>query len=67
MVPVEVIQFETLRRLYFGHGLSLDEIDATGVLPPIRTSNREGLIYSMTQRCVVSSARISCRLMSSLY
>ncbi|KAH9164585.1 hypothetical protein EDB89DRAFT_2077985 [Lactarius sanguifluus] len=47
---VEVIQFEALRRLYFGNGLSLDEIDATGVLPPLRLSNREGLIYSMTQR-----------------
>ncbi|KAH9059795.1 hypothetical protein EDB87DRAFT_1562822 [Lactarius vividus] len=46
----DVIQFETLRRLYFGNGLSLDEIDATGVLPPLRTNNREGLIYKMTQR-----------------
>ncbi|KAH9047475.1 hypothetical protein EDB83DRAFT_1463014 [Lactarius deliciosus] len=47
---VEVIQFEALRRLSYGNGLSLDEIDATGVLPPLRLSNREGLIYSMTQR-----------------
>ncbi|KAH9164584.1 hypothetical protein EDB89DRAFT_2016838 [Lactarius sanguifluus] len=46
----DVIQFETLRRLYFGNGLSLDEIDATGVLPPLRIDNREGLIYKMTQR-----------------
>ncbi|KAI9462879.1 hypothetical protein BJY52DRAFT_1255768 [Lactarius psammicola] len=47
---VEVIQFETLRRLHFGHGLSLDEIDATCVLLPLRQTNREGLIYKMTQR-----------------
>ncbi|KAH9059794.1 hypothetical protein EDB87DRAFT_1809770 [Lactarius vividus] len=47
---VEVIQFEALRRLFSGNRLSLDEIDATGVLPPLRLSNREGLIYSMTQR-----------------
>ncbi|KAI9444046.1 hypothetical protein H4582DRAFT_2095391 [Lactarius indigo] len=47
---VEVIQFETLRRLSTGNRLSLDEIDATSVLPPLRLSNREGLIYSMTQR-----------------
>ncbi|KAF8273078.1 hypothetical protein EI94DRAFT_1783169 [Lactarius quietus] len=47
---VEVIQFETLRRLYFGQGLSLDEIDVTDVLPPLRSGNREGLIYSLTQR-----------------
>ena len=60
---MEVIQFETLRRLYFGQELSLAEIDATEVLPPLRTSNREGLSYSMTQRCVVFSIRVSCRLM----
>ncbi|KAI0302826.1 hypothetical protein B0F90DRAFT_1667436 [Multifurca ochricompacta] len=47
---VEVIQFETLRRLHFGHGLSLDLIDATNVLPPLRSSNRFGLLYQMTQR-----------------
>ncbi|KAH9965543.1 hypothetical protein BGW80DRAFT_755949 [Lactifluus volemus] len=35
---VEVIQFETLRRLQFKHGLSLDDIDA--VLPTLRKSNR---------------------------
>jgi len=29
----EVIQFEALRRLHLGHGLSLDDIDATNVLP----------------------------------
>jgi histone-lysine N-methyltransferase EZH2 len=45
-----VIQFETLRRLYFGNGLSLDEIDATGILPQLRVNNRDGLIYKMTQR-----------------
>lgn len=53
-----MIQFETLRRLYFGNGLSLDEIDATGALPPLRAGNRDGLIYKMTQRCVASS---TCR------
>ncbi|KAF8268570.1 hypothetical protein EI94DRAFT_1800296 [Lactarius quietus] len=47
---VEVIQFETLRRLYFGHGLSQGEINATGVLPLLRANNREGLIYSKMQR-----------------
>ncbi|KAI0253462.1 hypothetical protein BJV78DRAFT_211135 [Lactifluus subvellereus] len=47
---VEVIQFETLRRLHIGHGLSLDDIDATNVLPPLRETNRYGLIYQMTQR-----------------
>jgi len=49
---VEVIQFEVLRRLHFGHGLSLEDIDVTGVLPESRQSNRYGLIYQMTQRCV---------------
>ncbi|KAF8488924.1 hypothetical protein F5888DRAFT_1909582 [Russula emetica] len=47
---VEAIQFEVLRRLHFGHGLSLDDIDVTGVLPRLRQSNRFGLIYQMTQR-----------------
>jgi hypothetical protein len=49
---VEVIQFEVLRRLHFGHGLSLEDIDITDVLPQLRQSNRFGLIYEMTQRCV---------------
>ncbi|KAI0280120.1 hypothetical protein BGY98DRAFT_965749 [Russula aff. rugulosa BPL654] len=47
---VEVIQFEVLRRLHFGHGLSLEDIDITGFLPELRPSNRYGLIYRMTQR-----------------
>lgn len=51
-MTVEVIQFEVLRRLHFGHGLSLEDIDVTGVLPELRQSNRYGLIYQMTQRCV---------------
>jgi hypothetical protein len=61
-MAVEVIQFETLRRLHIGHGLSLDDIDATNVLPPLRTSNRYGLIYQMTQRCVrfVGLTDLSC-------
>jgi len=52
-MTVEVIQFEVLRRLHLGHGLSLEDIDATGVLPESRQTNRFGLIYQMTQRCVV--------------
>ena len=63
MVPVEVIQSETVRRLYFGHELSLGEIDATEVLPLLRASNREGLIYNTTQRCVAFSIRISYLVM----
>ena len=51
-ITVEVIQFEVLRRLHFGHGLSLEDIDVTGFLPELRPSNRYGLIYQMTQRCV---------------
>lgn len=51
-MAVEVIQFEVLRRLHFGRGLSLDDIDATRVLPALRTTPRFGLIYKMTQRCV---------------
>ncbi|KAF8466499.1 hypothetical protein DFH94DRAFT_781237 [Russula ochroleuca] len=47
---VEVIQFEVLRRLHFGHRLSLDDIDATCVLLALRPNNRFGLIYQMTQR-----------------
>ncbi|KAH9954772.1 hypothetical protein BC827DRAFT_1241027 [Russula dissimulans] len=47
---VEVIQFEVLHRLRNKHGLSLDDIDATGVLPKLRESNQFGLIYKMTQR-----------------
>ena len=53
-MAVEVIQFEVLRRLHFGHGLSLGDIDATCVLPALRLTNRDGLIYKMTQRCVGS-------------
>ena len=49
-MTVEVIQFEVLRRLHFGHGLSLEDIDLTGVLPETRSSNQDGLIYQMTQR-----------------
>ncbi len=51
-ITVEVIQFEVLRRLHFGHGLPLEDIDVTGVLPKLRHTNRDGLIYAMTQRCV---------------
>jgi hypothetical protein len=51
-MAVEVIQFEALRRLHFGHRLSLEDIDVTEVLPESRHSNRYGLIYQMTQRCV---------------
>jgi hypothetical protein len=53
-MAVEVIQFEVLRRLHFGHRLSLDDIDATCVLLALRPNNRFGLIYQMTQRCVGS-------------
>ena len=52
VILVEVIQFEVLRRLHVGRGLSLDDIDAANVLPALRVTNREGLIYKMTQRCV---------------
>jgi hypothetical protein len=51
-MSVEVIQFETLRRLHINHGLSLDDIDATNILPMLRESNRSGLIYQITQRYV---------------
>jgi hypothetical protein len=51
-MTVEVIQFEALRRLHFDSGLPLEDIDVTGVLPESRHSNRFGLIYQMTQRCV---------------
>jgi len=51
-ILVEVIQFEVVRRLNLGHGLSLDDIDAENVLPALRPINRDGLIYKMTQRCV---------------
>ena len=51
-ITVEVIQFEVLRRLHFGHRLSLEDIDVTGVLPGSRRASRDGLIYQMTQRCV---------------
>jgi hypothetical protein len=51
-MSVEVIQFETLRRLHINHGLSLDDIDATNILPTLRESNCSGLIYQMTQRYV---------------
>lgn len=49
---VEIIQFEVLRRLHIGHGLSVDDIEATNVLPELRRVNHSGLIYQMTQRCV---------------
>jgi len=49
---VEVIQFEVLRRLHLGHGLSFDDIGTANVLPALRPNNRDGLIYKMTQRCV---------------
>ncbi|KAI0297413.1 hypothetical protein BC826DRAFT_165885 [Russula brevipes] len=47
---VEEIQFEVLRRLCVGHGLSLEDIDATNVLPKLRENNQSGFIYGMTQR-----------------
>jgi hypothetical protein len=50
-IVVEEIQFEVLRRLCVGHGLSLKDIDATNVLPKLRESNQFGFIYRMTQRC----------------
>jgi hypothetical protein len=53
---VEVIQFEVLRRLHLGHGLSLDDIDALDVLPALRSTNRFGLLYQMTQRCVLRTS-----------
>lgn len=51
-MTVEVIQFEVLRRLHFGSGLSLEDINVMRILPELRPSNRFGLIYQMTQRCV---------------
>jgi hypothetical protein len=54
---VEVIQFEVLHRLLNVHGLSLDDIDGMRVLPALRESNRFGLIYQMTQRCVRAFVR----------
>ena len=53
---VEVIQFEVLRQLHLGHGLSLDDIDALNALPALRETNRFGLIYQMTQRCVLRTS-----------
>ncbi|KAH9974853.1 hypothetical protein BJV74DRAFT_183098 [Russula compacta] len=47
---VEMIQFEVLRRLHIGHGLSVDDIEATNVLPELRHANNSGLMYQMTQR-----------------
>jgi histone-lysine N-methyltransferase EZH2 len=56
---VEEIQFEVLRRLHLGHGLSLDSIDSLNVLPASRQTNRFGLIYKMTQRCVLRASVFS--------
>jgi hypothetical protein len=56
VTAVEVIQFEVLRRLHLGYGLSLDDIDALNVLPTLRRTNRDGLIYQMTQRCVLRAS-----------
>jgi hypothetical protein len=55
---VEVIQFEVLRRLHLGHGLSLDDIDTMSVLPALRETNRFGLIYRMTQRCALRALSV---------
>jgi hypothetical protein len=59
---VEVIQFETLRRLHINHGLSLDDIDATNVLPTLRKRNRSGLIFQMTQRYVQNMTELGTAL-----
>jgi len=60
---VEVIQFEVLRRLHLGRGLSFDDIDTADVLPALRPTNRDGLIYKMTQRCVRQDGVIAPPLM----
>ena len=74
VMTVEVIQFEALRRLHFGHGLSLEDIDVTDVLPGSRQTNRDGLIYAMTQRCVALSlcrcshlTKCGCALLETNY
>jgi hypothetical protein len=65
MFLADEIQFETLRRLHFGRGLSLDDIDATNVLPKLRLSNSSGLIYKMTQRCVCSANFVAIPLVKA--
>lgn len=59
---VEVIQFEVLRRLHLGSGLSLDDIETLNILPTLRKTNRDGLIYQMTQRCVLRASGFSFSL-----
>ena len=53
-----------MHKLLFRHGLSRYEIDATNVLPLLRTNNQDGLIYKMSQRYVapfpISSRCCAC-------
>ena len=46
------IVLETARRLHFGHGMSIEEIDATGILPRLRTTSEGwGAIWHGRMRC----------------
>lgn len=39
-----------MRRLHVRDGMSLAEIDKTGILPPSRVTNESGLLWSLSQR-----------------
>ena len=46
------IVLETARRLHFGHGMSIEEIDDTGILPRLRTTSAGwGAIWHGRMRC----------------
>ncbi|KAI0062802.1 SET domain-containing protein [Artomyces pyxidatus] len=50
----ETIQHEAMRRLHICDGMSLAEIDKTGILPPSRVTNESGLLWRLSQRDALS-------------
>ena len=47
---VEMIQLEAVRRLRHGSGFEYVEIGSLGIFPPLRETNRSGLIWYSSQR-----------------
>jgi hypothetical protein len=45
-----MIQLEAVRRLRHGSGFDDAEIDSLAIFPPLRDSNRSGLIWYSSQR-----------------
>ncbi|KAF8520882.1 hypothetical protein BU17DRAFT_46151 [Hysterangium stoloniferum] len=53
---LDMIAAEAVRRLHFSHGLSYEEIDATGILPVtiLERPDKKGILHTLNQRDVLS-------------